>query len=444
MGNHNVNIRINAKDHASKVFKRIAMAAGGLLAFRTAGRHIKGSIGLFIEQESASKKLEQALRATGNAAGFNANQLKAYADELQNVTTVGDETWETAMSIMATFKQVQGDVFKESIKLAGDMSTALGTDLKSSVLQLGKALNEPTKGLTALTRSGVSFTSQQKEQIKTLTEQNNLMGAQRIMLDEISAQFGGQATAAAHTFGGALKQLSNAWGDARENMGRYLVEAAGFHNQVNAINLMTVSLQNMGAVFDVVLAEMRVSWLRLWEDMQFAMVKKINDMTPMLLKITGLMLGVEAKIKLGEAFKNVPGFKSVRELAKQGITSRPSTSAELAAKAVAETASEKLAEVMKGFFLSTAPALNKSFGGGGGGDDNNIKLPSFGGGRRGIRALESRFLGGAGPRSPVETTNKLLRQIVRQNENQARRDQQRDLNEKRRSGKQETIIKSLA
>jgi phage-related minor tail protein len=63
-----------------------------------------------------------------------------------------------------------------------DMSVALGTDASGSAIQLGKALNDPIKGVAALQKVGVSFTESQKEQIKTLVETGDTLGAQKIIL----------------------------------------------------------------------------------------------------------------------------------------------------------------------------------------------------------------------------------------------------------------------
>src|SRR5262245_66611796 len=76
------------------------------------------------------------------------------------------------------------------------MSAALGQDGKASAIQLGKALNDPIKGVTALQRVGVSFTKSQKNQIKALVESGNTLGAQKVILRELGKEFGGAAKAA--------------------------------------------------------------------------------------------------------------------------------------------------------------------------------------------------------------------------------------------------------
>jgi hypothetical protein len=100
-----------------------------------------------------------------------------------------------------------------------DMATVMGTDLNSNILQIGKALNDPIKGITALNRAGVQFTDQQKDQIAALQESGRTMEAQKMILAELESQFGGAAEAMAKDFNGGLIQAGNAMGDLKEEMG---------------------------------------------------------------------------------------------------------------------------------------------------------------------------------------------------------------------------------
>jgi hypothetical protein len=119
-----------------------------------------------------------------------------------------------------TFTKIGKDVFPDATKAMLNMSEALGTDVKSSALQLGKALNDPIRGMTALTRAGVSFTQEQKDMVKQLQNSGDMVGAQKLILKELEVQFGGSAAAARNTFGGALKSLENIQGDIMEDIGR--------------------------------------------------------------------------------------------------------------------------------------------------------------------------------------------------------------------------------
>jgi hypothetical protein len=181
------------------------------------------------ESEQAMAQLDAVLKSTGGAAGMTRDELTNLAESLQKVTTYDDEAIIGAESLMLTFTKIGKEVFPQAIATVLDMSTALGQDLQSSTIQLGKALNDPIKGITALSRVGVSFTETQKETIKTMVETGNVLGAQKIILEELSVEFGGSATAAANTLNGALDQLGDSFGNLMEAIGAALLggEAEG-------------------------------------------------------------------------------------------------------------------------------------------------------------------------------------------------------------------------
>ena len=208
---------------AGTALLKIGAGVAGLLAVRAALNSLadaaKEYVGLANTQEEAETDLAAVLRSTGHAAGFNLSQLKNMAGAMQDVTTVGDEVILSGMSILATFKQVRGQAFERASMAALDMSRIMKQDLKSSMVQVGKALNDPVTGLTALSRAGVTFSDEQKDMIRTLQESGDVMGAQGIILQELESQFGGAAAAASKTFAGGLEQAQNALGDTKEELG---------------------------------------------------------------------------------------------------------------------------------------------------------------------------------------------------------------------------------
>ena len=261
-----VNILLKARDLASKklknVMKNLIGLGVGYLSVRMLTSAVKGSVQAFNVQEAASKKLSQALIATGHAAGFTAAELEKYAGSLQDSTTYGDEAIAEMMSILATFKNVQGPAFKTGTELILDMSTALNQDLKSSAIQLGKALNDPITGISALRRVGIQLTAEQEKQIKSFMAVNDLAAAQGIILGEVAGQFGGQAAAAAQTFGGQLKQLSNAFGDAREQIGKMITQIPGLSA---AMGFLEVTFKNFGLAMDIVWTAAGLELVKFWE-----------------------------------------------------------------------------------------------------------------------------------------------------------------------------------
>ena len=189
-----------------------------LLAFGAA------SIAAFDKQQKAIAQVEAGIKSTGMAAGFTSEQLQKMASELQGKTLFGDEViLKDATSQLLTFTNIAGEQFERTQLAALNLATRLDGDLKSASIQLGKALNDPVANLSALSRSGIQFSEEQKKVIKELAETNRLAEAQTLILDELDKQYGGAAEAAAQAGAGGLKQLQNQFGDLMEEIGGMLL-----------------------------------------------------------------------------------------------------------------------------------------------------------------------------------------------------------------------------
>jgi hypothetical protein len=123
---------------------------------------------------------------------------------------------------------VREKAFEPALEAALNMNEAMGggpEGLQSTIIQVGKALNDPIKGVTALRRVGVQLSSRQEDQIKTLIEQNDLYGAQQIILDELSTQFGGRFAAAGKTAEGSQAALADRIEDVQKALAGPLIPA---------------------------------------------------------------------------------------------------------------------------------------------------------------------------------------------------------------------------
>lgn len=192
---------------------------GGLATAFLGAFSVRAVIENTVRQERAMKQLETVVRSTGGAAGFTAAEMAKMAADLQAVTTFGDEAVMEMQAVLATFTRLGRETFPEATEAVLNMSAALGKDLQSSAMQIGKALNDPVRGLSALAESGIQFTNQQRDMVKAMVEAGDTVGAQRVILAELETQFGGSARAARDTLGGALDGLKNAFGDLLEAKG---------------------------------------------------------------------------------------------------------------------------------------------------------------------------------------------------------------------------------
>ena len=214
--------------------QRAAGALGVTFGALAASAFAKDSIDKLIKQENAVKQLEQRIKSTGGVSDKTSIELQEMASALQAVTTFGDEATIEMQSLLLTFTQVRGPVFDQAVEAILDVSTAMGQDLKSSALQVGKALNDPVGQLGALSRTGIQFSAEQKETSKTLAKMGDVAGAQGIILKELKTQFGGAARVAKDTLGGSIDTLSNSFGDLQENLA-----ALGSDNVRGGVNVLT-------------------------------------------------------------------------------------------------------------------------------------------------------------------------------------------------------------
>jgi hypothetical protein len=199
-----------------------AIALGGGLLFAA-----KESVAAFEESRQVVGQTGAVLKSTGGAANVTARDIDRLTSSLMAKTAIDDEQIRMGANMLLTFKQVRDEtgksnkVFSRATALAVDMGAAMGQDTRSAALMLGKALNDPTKGLSKLERSGVSFTASQKDQIAALQESGDLLGAQKIMLGEVASQFEGSAKSQATP----LKRLGIAYGELSESAGALLAPA---------------------------------------------------------------------------------------------------------------------------------------------------------------------------------------------------------------------------
>lgn len=147
----------------------------------------------FEESERNVNALNQALKTTGQYSENYSNKLQEQSAALQKLTGIEDDEIITGQRLLLTFTNIGQNALPEATKAALDMSAAMGQDMQSSAIQLGKALNSPLEGISALSRVGVSFNETQKETIKKFMEQGDVLSAQKIILKEVNKEFGGMA-----------------------------------------------------------------------------------------------------------------------------------------------------------------------------------------------------------------------------------------------------------
>lgn len=205
----------------------------------------------YAEAEKITLRLNAVLEATGYAAGLTGDQLDQFADGMEAATMATAEQVKTAAAVLATFKSISGDTFTRTLSLAQDLAATFGSDLSASAVQLGKALEDPINGISALARVGVTFSASQKDVIKGLVETGQKAEAQKLILDVLAQQVGGAGTGEAKSLSGAFKSASDALGNFLEELASLTGAAPGARAALDGIaegiNKVTVNALGAGS-----------------------------------------------------------------------------------------------------------------------------------------------------------------------------------------------------
>lgn len=199
-------------------FKKAGVAIGAALGagMLVVGAAFRKYVQNTIEAEKVQAQLTARIKDTGAAAGRTLAQLNEQADKLQSLTVFDDEAIGEAQAMLLTFKQIQGVQFDKTVESALDLATVMGTDATDAAKLLGKALADPEKGMSALSRAGVVFTEAERDAIKAMAEMGDVAGAQDAILSKLQGTMGSAAEAARGTLGGALDGLRNAFDNLLE------------------------------------------------------------------------------------------------------------------------------------------------------------------------------------------------------------------------------------
>jgi hypothetical protein len=203
----------DAETSTDRLTKNVKGLAKGLLAVYSAQKilsYAKASVKAFAEDDKAATALGTTLKNLGLAYGSNIGTVNGYISRLEMQTGVLDDELRPAMDRLL---RATGDVTKsqELLSLALDISAGTG----KSVTQVSQSLQKAYLGQTqALGRLGVGLS---RAELSTSSFQE--------IQDRLATLFAGQATAAADTYAGSLAKLTIAGNNAKETIGKGLVDA---------------------------------------------------------------------------------------------------------------------------------------------------------------------------------------------------------------------------
>ena len=208
-----------------KAFTIAGIATAAVTAFKTISNAAKQCVTEFTEAEKVSRRLTAVWENVGQATGKSSKQIDDLADALEKETYFTSESIKESALLLAATESLTEEGFDRALQASMDLAAALGEDVTGAAQTLAKAIQEPESALSRLKSIGVSFTEDEKAQIKALADANQEYEAQALILDKIEAKYKGVAQAVADTPSGKLDAIRDTFGDIKETLGQGIVEA---------------------------------------------------------------------------------------------------------------------------------------------------------------------------------------------------------------------------
>ena len=175
-----------------------------------------------MDSEKINAQFAAGIKSTGNAANLSVKSMDELAGSIAGYSGQSYASIGTTEQLLQTFVNIKNTgvhkTFDQATVAAADMAAKMGGDASGMAIKLGKALNDPVKGMTALGRVGVQFTQSQKDSIAAMVKHGDTAGAQQVILKELSKEFGGAAKAAGETLPGQLNRSKVAFGELSKSV----------------------------------------------------------------------------------------------------------------------------------------------------------------------------------------------------------------------------------
>lgn len=206
------------------MLKGMVVGAIAAIGIQGIGSLISDSLAEAKDSQKVGAATAAIIKATGGAAKVSADQVGNLAGAISNKVGIDDEAIQSGANMLLTFKNVRNEVgqgsaiFDRATAAAVDLSAAGFGSVNGASKTLGKALNDPVKGMTALSKIGVTFTQGQKDQVAALVKSGDTLGAQKIILAAVEGKVGGVAAATATS----TDKMATGWANVQESLGTKL------------------------------------------------------------------------------------------------------------------------------------------------------------------------------------------------------------------------------
>jgi len=191
---------------------------------------VHSGISEFKETTQIQAQTASVLKSTGEVANITAAQVHGLSLELSNLSGLSDEAIQASENVLLSFTNIRNfagknnDVFTQATKAVVDYAARTGKDASTAALIFGRALEDPAEKVAALSRAGIVFTKQQRDQIKAIQDTKGVLEAQKLLIRGLELRYEGAAAAAGKTLPGALEILKERF---RDLAGEGIAKVAG-------------------------------------------------------------------------------------------------------------------------------------------------------------------------------------------------------------------------
>lgn len=208
----------------TKAFSITALATATVAGFAAMTAAARKCTQEYTEAEKVSLRLDAVWKNVGSTTGKTAKEMDGYAESLEKVTYFSSESIKEAGLLLAATESLTEEGFNRALQASADLAAALGEDITAAAQTLSRAIQEPETALSRLKSIGVSFTEDEKAQIKALADANRQYEAQSIILDKVEQKYQGVAKAINNTPVGTLDNIGDVLSDIRKDLGGALLD----------------------------------------------------------------------------------------------------------------------------------------------------------------------------------------------------------------------------
>jgi hypothetical protein len=219
-----------------------------------------------LQAENRIKNVVKTMGLFGDQSNEVADRLIKVADATELATGVDGDLIMAAQAKLATFKELAktagttGGAFDRATQASIDMAAVFGGDASTYAVQLGKALEDPEKGLAALKRTGALTSSQIKEISAEFAQTGNRARTFDQVLKAIETQVSGAASATAS----GMAKIKVSIGQMLEEIGKPMSEvftkfatdvAKMTPRIVESLSILAPKIREIGYTITAALAE---------------------------------------------------------------------------------------------------------------------------------------------------------------------------------------------